>query len=391
MPDESTVTTSRAAKRPIRLGVIGTGLALERLHWPALRQLPEQYTIVAFAETSQEHATHFADYTGVGMGAYHGEFRDLLRRSDVDAVLIALPIPLLYPVAREALAAGKDVFCEKPTGTDEAQGRAFLTLADEFPDRTVLIAENYFYRDDLRLARSLLDQGAIGRLHLLAWRWVSRLIPRPGQFSSTPWRQRTAYRGGPQLDNGVHHVAQIRLLCGDIARVTGEAQTANAAFDGPSDLALTLRFASGAAGSYTACYPEIAVPRETNEMRLYGTEGELVLREDRHNRWVTLHRADGTGEVHHLTGIDNGYYNEFRNFYDAVAHGEPIVGKIAQSVHNLIVVMRALDSSEQGATMPLDDLPGGLAASSVPLWQPRGATGLFDGFPGQYTVETLKD
>ena len=57
-----------ATTRPIRLGVIGTGLALERLHWPALRQLPEQYTITAFAEASQEHATHFADYTGVGMG-----------------------------------------------------------------------------------------------------------------------------------------------------------------------------------------------------------------------------------------------------------------------------------------------------------------------------------
>ena len=380
-----------ATKRQIRLGVIGTGLALERLHWPALRQLPEQFTITAFAEASQEHATHFADYTGVGMGAYHGQFRDLLRRDDVDAVLIALPIPLLYPVAREALEAGKDVFCEKPTGTDEAQGRAFLALASEFPNRTVLIAENYFYRDDLRLARSLLDQGAIGRPHLLAWRWVSRLIPRPGQFSSTPWRQRTAYRGGPQLDNGVHHVAQIRLLCGDIARIAGETQSANGTFDGPSDLALSFRFASGAAGSYTACYPEIAVPRETNEMRLYGTEGELVLREEPQHRWVTLHRADGTGEVHHLTGGDNGYYNEWRNFYDAVAHGEPVVGTIAQSVHNLLIVMRALDSAEQGATMSLDDMPGGLASSSVPLWMPRGASGLFDTLPGQHTVEAISE
>jgi predicted dehydrogenase len=387
MAEQPLPRAARHTARPIRLGIIGTGLALERLHWPALRQLPEQYTITAFAETSPEQAAHFAAYTGVGIGAHHQRYADLLRRGDVDAVLIALPISLLYAAAREALLAGKDVICEKPAGTDEAQGRAFLALAEEFPGRTIMIAENYFYRDDLRLARSLLDAGAIGRVHLVSWRTVARLIPLPGQFSGTPWRRRTAYRGGPHLDNGVHHIAQLRLLCGDVRRLSAETQSANSTLDAPSDLTIALRFAAGAAGHYTASYPEIAVPDEPNELRIYGTAGALILDQDRHEYRVTHRRADGPTAIHRFSGIDNGYYNEFRNFYDAVTHGEPLVGTIAQSFANLLTVMRALDAAECATTQTLDDLPSGPEAPGVPLWRPRGACGLFEGLPGCHACE----
>jgi len=212
-------------QQPIRLGVIGTGLAVERLHWPALVQMPDRFTIAAFANHTRPKAEHFASYSGASMDDYHADYRDLLRRDDVEAVLISLPIPLNYGVTREALEAGKDVVCEKPAGTDEEEGRRFVALGEEFPDRTILIAENMFYRDDLRLARSLIDAGAIGRIHLLSWRNVSRLVPVPGKFSSTPWRHDPGYRGGPHLDAGVHHTAQLRLLCGDVQRLYGGPRT----------------------------------------------------------------------------------------------------------------------------------------------------------------------
>jgi predicted dehydrogenase len=365
--------------RPIRLGIIGTGLAVELLHWPALRQMPDRFTVAAFANDTRPKAEHFASYIGTPMDLYHADYHDLLRQDDVEAVLIALPIPLNYTVTREALAAGKDVICEKPAGVNLAEGQAFLALPDEFPDRTVLIAENFFYRDDLRLARSLLDAGAIGRLHLLSWRNISRLVPREGTFSSTPWRHDPGYQGGPHLDAGVHHTAQIRFLCGDVQRVHGEIQDANSTHGGPSDLTLNLRFVSGAIGNYTAAYPELAIPPEPNEMRLYGDEAVMVVT----NRNVAIHRPDGAVEQHRLVDGDGGYYNEFVNFHDAIVHGAPIVGTIAQTYHNMLVVLKGLESAERGEAIVLDDAPGDLAVSSVPLWRPRGAEGLFDGLPSR--------
>ncbi|GAA0944706.1 Gfo/Idh/MocA family oxidoreductase [Pseudonocardia zijingensis] len=363
---------------PIRLGLIGTGLAVEQLHWPALRRMPDRFEVTAFAERSPEQAQRFASYAGVDDGRHHEDHRDLLARDDVDAVLVSVPIPLLLGIARDVLEAGKHLLCEKPTGTDEEQARAFLEFEREFPDRVVLVGENYFYRDDIRHARALLDDGAIGKLHLMAYRRAGQTVPRAGRFTSTPWRQRPQYRGGVHLDAGVHDIAQIRVLCGEVLRVHGAVQWANSTIDSPSDLALNLTFSGGAIGNYTACYSEIPVPPEPNDMRLYGTEGVLVLSGPEAERRVTLMRADGTTRTDVFRGIDNGYYGELCDFSDAVRHGGPVVGTIAQSVANMRIVLAALDSAEESAVVALDSpVEGG-----VPLWRPRGASGLFDGLPG---------
>jgi predicted dehydrogenase len=291
-------------------------------------------------------------------------------------VLILVPIPLNLPITRDCLGAGKHVICEKPAGGDLIEGRLFLALAEQHPDRVLLVAENWFYRDDLRLARKLIDDGAIGRMHMMAWRSVSQLVPREGQFSITPWRIHPGYRGGPHLDAGVHHIAQVRLLCGDAERVYGEFQDANDATGGPSDLTLTLRFVSGAIGSYTAAYPELAVPTEANEMRLYGTEAVLALTYGT----VRLHRG-GTIEEFRFEGPEGSYYNELRNFYDAVVHGEPLLGTVAQTYRNMQIVFGGLDGAETGQVTRIEQTPGALSATAVPLWRPRGASDLFESLP----------
>lgn len=371
-----------AAGDPIRLGLIGTGLAVEQLHWPALRRMPDRYVVTAFADRSAEQAARFAAYSGVDRSRYHADHRDLLAGDDVDAVLVSVPIPVLYGMARDVLAAGKHLLCEKPTGTDEEQARAFLAFERDFPGQVVLVGENYFYRDDIRHARALLDDGAIGKLHLMAYRRAGQMVPREGRFNGTPWRQKPQYRGGVHLDAGVHDIAQIRMLCGEVVRVHGAVQWANSTIDSPSDLALNLTFASGAIGNYTACYSEVPVPEEPNDMRLYGTEGVLVLSGPEGERRVTLTRADGTTRTDVFRGIDNGYYAELCDFADAVRYGEPVVGTIAQSVANMRIVLAALESADEAAVVPVDvPVEGG-----VPLWRPRGADGLFDDLPGDHEI-----
>lgn len=365
---------------PIRLGLIGTGLAVEKLHWPALRGLADRYVVTAFTDPSADQRRRFTGYSGTDPALAVADRAALLARDDVDAVLISVPIPHLYEVARDALAAGKDVFCEKPAGADAEQAAAFLALAAGYPDRTFVVGENYFYRDDLRYARALLDSGVIGRPHLMAWRYAGQSVPRPGGFTSTPWRHRPQYRGGVHLDFGVHHIAQIRLLCGDIARVHGAVQAANSTIDAPSDLALTLVFTGGAIGSYTASFPEIPLPPEPNDMRLYGTEGVLVLAGSESELRVTRSSRDATTHTTVFRGSDNGYRAELVDFADAVQFGVRPVGSVAQSVANAMVVQRALDSADQAAALALDPVPG---AGPVPLWRPRGSAGLFDGLPGQ--------
>ena len=49
---------------------------------------------------------------------------------------------------------------------------------------------------------------------------------------------------------------------------------------------------------------------------------------------------------------DFGTYNEWLNFYEAIVDDAPIVGTIAQSYKNTLLVMRALDSAEQCSHSP---------------------------------------
>lgn len=372
---------------PLRLAIIGTGLAVEKLHWPALKQMPDRFQVTAFSNHSRPNAENFAAYSGTSMDAFVPDYHDLLTRDDVDAVLISLPIPLNLPVTRECLHAGKHVVCEKPSGANMEEGRAFVELAAEHPDQVILIAENAFYRDDLRYARSLLDENQIGRVHLASWRNVSQMIPRPGEFSSTPWRHHPDYEGGPHLDGGVHHTAQLRLLCGDADRVSGELQDANSTHGGPSDLILNLHFVSGAIANYTACYPELAIPQEPNEMRLYGTEAVMTVG----RQGLRIYRPDGTTETYQVERPDGGYYNEFLNFHEAVTNGAPLVGTVAQSFRNMELMLGGLQSARDGNTYTIDpSWPEPLSATAVPLWKPHGAPDLFTGLPASVTREDSK-
>jgi hypothetical protein len=162
------------AQRPIRLGIIGTAV------------MGDRFVVVAFANRTRSTAEEFAALAQLSMDAYTPDSHTLLRRDDVDAVLVCVPIPQLLPIARDCLAAGKHVVCEKPPGVDLAEAWQFLALVEQCPRQKFMMTENFFYRDDLRLVRSLVDQGVLGRPQLLLEKWVCQLVPTPGEFSITP-------------------------------------------------------------------------------------------------------------------------------------------------------------------------------------------------------------
>ena len=169
------------------------------------------------------------------------------------------------------------------------------------------------------------------------------------------------------MDAGVHFVAELRLLCGDVERVSGEIQDANSTHGGPSDLTLNLRFASGAIGNYTASYPEAATPGEAGELRLYGTEGTMLV------SWTDTRivRPDGSVEIYKVTQADRGFFNEILNFSDALWGDAALIGTAEQTYRNMAVVLGGLDSARRGETVQL------ATGDGVPLWRPVGANDLF--------------
>ncbi|MBN1506113.1 MAG: Gfo/Idh/MocA family oxidoreductase [Sedimentisphaerales bacterium] len=130
---------------------------------------------------NQIYAQRFnkANYSSVQ--AYN-DFREVLARPDIDAVLIAVPYHWAAPMATMALRSGKDVYCEKPIAITMREGRTLVEAARRH-NRIYQagMQQRSEYEGKFRIACELIRNGRIGRLKEV---YAYRL---PGAFFPTPW------------------------------------------------------------------------------------------------------------------------------------------------------------------------------------------------------------
>lgn len=142
----------------------------------------------AQARCNQMYATKLGQAGFNGVQAYN-DFREVLARPDLDAVLIAVPYHWAAPLATRALRAGKDVYCEKPIAITVREGRNLIETARRF-GRVYQAGtqQRSEYAGRFRLACDLVRNGRLGELkEVYAYR-------QPGAFYPTRW---TADAGQP--------------------------------------------------------------------------------------------------------------------------------------------------------------------------------------------------
>ena len=100
----------KAANSQIQLGIIGTG-GRGQYHITHLNKLDGHKLVAAcdIYEPNLKKATSESKDKPQG----YKDYRELLARKDVDAVLISAPLYMHYPMTKDAILAGKHVFCEK--------------------------------------------------------------------------------------------------------------------------------------------------------------------------------------------------------------------------------------------------------------------------------------
>jgi len=150
----------------IRFGIVGVGMEGSGLLSTAI-QLPG-VECVAAADLYDRRHDLAKEIAGKGIRTTR-RYQELLDAKDIDAILVAVPDHWHKQVVVDALAAGKDVYCEKPMSHNPADGLA-MVAAQKKTDRIVQIGAQRTSSVLCAKAKELLEQGAIGDLNLMRLR-----------------------------------------------------------------------------------------------------------------------------------------------------------------------------------------------------------------------------
>ena len=152
-----------SASDRVRFGIVGIGMEGSNLLSTAV-QLPGVECVAAadLYDPRQELAKEIAGKNIRTTRRYH----ELLDSKDIDAIVIAVPDHWHKQVVVDSLAAGKDVYCEKPMSHNPADGLA-MVAAQKKTDRIVQIGAQRTSSVLCAKAKELLEQGAIGELNLI--------------------------------------------------------------------------------------------------------------------------------------------------------------------------------------------------------------------------------
>jgi predicted dehydrogenase len=155
------------ANERLNIGLIGTGGRCRHL-MQALARVPN-VRMNALCDVYEPHlneARKLADPRAFVTRNY----RELLNRKDVQAVLIATPDHWHVPMTVEACAAGKDVFVEKPLTHRLSEGRAVIEAQNRHR-RVVQIGTQQRSMPHIVRARELVRKGRLGRVHKVHLTW----------------------------------------------------------------------------------------------------------------------------------------------------------------------------------------------------------------------------
>lgn len=218
----------------LRIGLVGAGrhgryLAPFALEAGAAR-------LVAVADPSEEaRALAAAD---CGFERTYADYRTLLANEDLDAVIVATPHSQLRSVSLAAIAAGQNVFVEKPLGLSLSEGADVVAAAREAGVRLQVGYCQRFLEVRTRM-KALIERGAIGE--------ITAVVAGKGCEPLTGWLAK-AEEGGQMLFLGSHLTDQVLWLVGSpVERVYAE-MTRRADTGADETTAYTLRFANGVRG-----------------------------------------------------------------------------------------------------------------------------------------------
>ena len=354
----------------MKFAIIGASFA-RAAYLPALKHVPGAET-VALASNRLESARSAADAFGVPHA--YADWREMLEKHEVDAVLIATPTDTHAEMTLAALEAGAHVVCEKPTAMNATEAATMLDRAEALGRVHMIDHELRFNPNRMRIAE-MIANGDLGDIRHVNIANIGASWADPAGRPKGDWWSLIEHGGGRLGANGSHQVDMVRWWLGPVHSVVGEALTVipdrldkttgepwTATAD---DLSyLTMRMQSGAL--VQIFMSGVATANIGNHTQVFGSKGTITLNNDDEKLYFAkagqsfeeITVPDPNAE---LPGVNKGIWNvsvvdALRTFAAAATTGTPL-GRGA-SFYDGLANQQVLDAVRQSTdTRAWVDLP----------------------------------
>jgi predicted dehydrogenase len=270
------------ANQTIRVGFIGAGKNTRERHIPEFQKC-EGVEVVAVANRTKESGERVAKEFGIPR--VHGEWRELLRAGDIDAVCVGTWPNMHREIAEAALAAGKHVLCEARMAMNAAEGRRMLAAARTAPNLVAqLVPAPHTLEVDPTIKR-LLAEGYVGEVLAIELQAAQGRFVDPD--APLHWRQDITLSGHNVLTMGIWYEAMMRWV-GPARRVMAMTKVAvprrrdasGSMHDVtvPDHVDILATFGTGAVAHLR--FSSITALAPASEAWIFGTHGTLRLEAD---------------------------------------------------------------------------------------------------------------
>jgi predicted dehydrogenase len=202
------ILSAQSLSNPVLYGVIGTGTegcTLLRF----LTTIPEGRCI-ATCDIYPPNLKKGVETIGTNPETYE-DYRKMLERKDLDAVLIATPLNLHAQMVLDALSAGKQVFVEKTMYFKEEEGDQIRKAAAEHPKQVLQVGLQRRSSLLYQVAMEMIRKGALGKIMFVRAQWHRnsnwrRPVPEPKYERLINWRMYKEYSGGLLAELASHQI-----------------------------------------------------------------------------------------------------------------------------------------------------------------------------------------
>jgi predicted dehydrogenase len=203
------INTVRAANEQVAYGMIGTGSRGAYL-LRHLKEAVENGRCVAVCDDWDERLKQGVATAGNNPAAYK-DYRELLARKDIDAVIITTPLYQHFPHTRDALEAGKHVFCEKSLVHKPEEVHLLRALSNSRPNQVMQVGLQRRYSLFYQVAKQMVEQGMLGDVTHVRAQWhrnsnQRRPVEDPALERKTNWRMYKEFAGGNTAELASHQI-----------------------------------------------------------------------------------------------------------------------------------------------------------------------------------------